>query len=192
MRVLLVCTGNVCRSPVAEVLLREHWAGARDVSVSSAGTRALVGEPIYPPIRKVMAARNLPDLPFAATQVTPDLIAAADLVLVMTREHRAAVVALHPASVRRTFTLREFARIAPLGEPALGAGSIGRRLAALVPVTARLRGRARASAAEDGIEDPFERGSSACRSVVDRIGAAVDDIVGIVGTEPRLGGMAEK
>lgn len=181
-RVLAVCTGNVCRSPVTEILLRAHWAGDPNLLVSSAGIRALVGETIHPPIRKVLLDWNLPDEPFAAVQVTPEILAAADLVLVMTRQHRASVVSLHPPAVRRTFTLLEFARIAPLVAPSLAPGPLSQRLAALVPKAARARGRAWATADDDAITDPYDRGAAACRATVDRIQAAVAGIVAAVAT----------
>ncbi len=182
MRVLLVCTGNICRSPAAEVLLREHWGGEWEVSISSAGTQAMVGSPVYSPIRRALQDRDLPDdRVFAARQLTAEMVANADLVLVMTREHRAAVVSLYPAAVRRTFTLREFARVAALAAPGLAPGTVAQRLTALIPVAARLRGKSPASAADDAIEDPYGKGLPVCTAVVDRIEAAVDDIVAIVG-----------
>lgn len=187
MRVLLVCTGNICRSPVAERFLGEHWSGEWDVHVSSAGTRAHVGAPIYSPVRKLLVERGLAEVPFLARQLTPALVQAADLVLVMTREHRSAVVVLHPAAVRRTFTLREFARVAPMGEATMRGNSLGERLASLVSAASRLRGLARVSAAEDAIVDPYGRGDSACLAAVDQIEHMVDDVVSVLGTSSHAG-----
>lgn len=179
--VLVVCTGNICRSPVAEALLREHWAGQGDVHISSAGTAAHVGSPIYSPIRKLLIDRGLADEAFVARQVTPALIEAADLVLVMTREHRSAVVVLHPPAVRHTFTLREFARVAPLGKRLLHGDTLAQRLSCLVSVAGRMRGGARVSATEDAIADPYGRGEPACLTAVDEIEQAVDDMVRVLG-----------
>ncbi len=189
MRVLLVCTGNICRSPAAEALLREHWGEEWDVSISSAGTRAMVGSPIYSPIRKTLRDRALPDDGlFAARQLNSDLIAIADLILVMTRGHRAAVVSLYPAAVRRTFTLREFARVGALSQGGLEGSTIAQRLAELIPLAARMRGRAPASERDDAIDDPYGKGEAMSIAVVDRIEATVDDIARTVGTRADLAG----
>lgn len=163
-------------------MLREHWGGEWDVSISSAGTQAMVGAPMYSPIRKALRDRNLPDdRLFVARQLTAEMIAVADLVLVMTRAHRASVVTLCPTAVRRTFTLREFARVAALAEPVLTPGPVADRLAELVPIAARSRGKSPVSAADDAIEDPYGKGVPSCIAVVDRIEAALDEIVAIVG-----------
>lgn len=182
MRVLLVCTGNICRSPVAEILLREHWGGEWELHLASAGTQAYVGSAIYSPIRKLLVERGLPDDGpfFAARQLTAELVQGADLVLGMTREHRAAVVVLHPPAVRRTFTLREFTRLAPLASPFLTGDSVAERLSSIVPIAARMRGSARASAVEDAIKDPYKRGGDACLAAIDQIEQSVDDVARIL------------
>lgn len=112
--VLVVCVGNVCRSPVAERLLRVRTEGS-DVEVSSAGVNAVVGDRIDP-----LAAEELVRLggdpgDFAARQLTSSMLADADLVLTATRAIRSQVVALSPAALRRSFTLRELAAL--LAEP---------------------------------------------------------------------------
>ena len=187
MRVLLVCTGNICRSPVAEILLREHWGREWGVHLSSAGTQAHVGDPIYSPIRKLLIDRALPDGPFAGRQLTQSLVEAADLVLVMTREHRSAVVVLHPPAVRRTFTLREFARIAAVTERLLDGETLAQRLSSLVPLAARMRGAARSSADADAISDPYGRGEPACQRAVDQIEASVDEVIRVLEKSSRIG-----
>ncbi|MBF4768853.1 hypothetical protein ISU10_13890 [Nocardioides agariphilus] len=107
--VLVVCEGNLCRSPLAERLLRLRLADAPDVHVSSAGTNASVGNPMDP-----MAAAELTRLggdpgDFAARQLTAELARAADLVLTATRAQRSLVVGMAPAALKRTFTLLEMA-----------------------------------------------------------------------------------
>src|SRR6266487_4367262 len=100
-RVLVVCAGNVCRSPLAERLIRARLAaalggGAERFLVASAGTEAVAGTPMDQ--RAAAVARSLGADPdgFRAQPVSADLVAGADLVLTATREHRAAVVRLHP------------------------------------------------------------------------------------------------
>ena len=109
-RILTVCTGNICRSPLAEQLLRRELAGV-DAVVSSAGTGALVGHPMAD--RAAAYSRRLGGEPdaHAGRQLTSALLRESDLVLVATRRHRKAVVELLPRASRSTFTLREFARL---------------------------------------------------------------------------------
>ena len=107
--VLVVCEGNLCRSPLAERLLRMRLADAPDVRVSSAGTRASVGAGMDP-----MAAAELSRLggdptDFVSRQLTTELVNDADLVLTATRAQRSHVVDLAPAALKRTFTLLELA-----------------------------------------------------------------------------------
>ncbi len=164
-RVLAVCTANISRSPAVERLLR-HRLGA-DVEVGSAGVMALVGEPIDPPVAAFLTARGVSPDGFAARQVTPSLLRDADLVLTLTREHRASVLSLLPAGVRRTFTLLEFSRLVGSLDLTGAAGPTepdgpGDRLRRLVPLAAAQRPFApRVAGADDDVPDPFGRGREA-------------------------------
>lgn len=139
LRLLAVCRGNICRSPALERILRHGLEGS-DVEVSSAGTQALVGQGINPPMADLLVADGLDPADFAARQVDADVVEEADLVVVMTRRQRKEVLALNPAAVRRTFTLLELARVAHgLGALELDnrvgyAASPGARLAELVSI----------------------------------------------------------
>jgi len=171
--VLLVCTGNVCRSPAAEVLLRAGLGRRSGLRVASAGLEARVGEPVDEPMRRLLADRGLSTAAAAARQLTPDLVRAADLVLTMTTQQRAGVVAQVPVAVRRTFTLREFAELAALVAPEVGAGGPVARLRALVQAAPRARARREAGPGHDDVEDPFRRPEA----VHARALAAIDDAV---------------
>jgi protein-tyrosine phosphatase len=85
MDILMVCTGNICRSPMAEGLLRhmlpDHLRNR--VGVASAGTHALVGNPAEAHARAVMADREVDIQNHRARQVDPPMIENAALVLVM-------------------------------------------------------------------------------------------------------------
>src|SRR5690606_1387946 len=137
---LIVCTGNICRSPAIGRLFRSAFVAGSGVTVHSAGTGALVGEPIQPPMVKLLEQYGVSAEGFAARAVSEPLVAGADLVLTATRQHRADVVEQVPAAVRRTFTVREFARLASAVDPeeldaAAGSGArAAERLAALVPL----------------------------------------------------------
>lgn len=106
--VLVLCTGNVCRSPYIERRLR-HELGGTGIQVSSAGTRALVGHDMDPSTRELLQRTGADIDAFSAREATVELVAAADLVVTAAREHRAAAARLHPAAMGRTFTLRDLA-----------------------------------------------------------------------------------
>ena len=102
MKVLYVCTANICRSPAAAALLRE--AGLPTVEVVSAGTQAVVGSPACSIVRELPGHDSQP--------LTAGLIESADLVLTAAREHRTAVVEMYLAARTRTFTIRQAGRLA--------------------------------------------------------------------------------
>ena len=115
--VLTVCTGNICRSPAAAVLLSGYLGPA--VSVGSAGTRAVVGAPIDPPMLVALEgqagwASGMGDN-HRAVQLTPTLVEGADLVVGLTRAHRDAAVVAFPLAMTYAVTLDELAVIARLG-----------------------------------------------------------------------------
>ena len=92
LRVLFVCTGNTCRSPLAVIALRaELGDDAASVEVTSAGTVATSGQPASEGSRRVAAADGFDLSAHRARPVTAELVRAADFVFVMSRAHRAAV-----------------------------------------------------------------------------------------------------
>jgi len=114
--ILVVCIGNVCRSPVAERLLRSRLDGLlgerRDaVTVESVGVRALVGNPVDALSSQELARLGGSAEGFAARQLTQAHMLQADLVLTMTIELRSRVLEEAPSALRRTFTLTEFAEL---------------------------------------------------------------------------------
>lgn len=178
-RILAVCTANISRSPAVERLLRSGLD--ETVQVDSAGVAALVGSPIDPPVAGFLRERGAEATSFAARQVDESMLADADLVLTLTRAHRAEVLELVPSLVRRTFSLLEFARILKSldlsGVPSqLDAGS---RLRVIVPLATV--GRALAPRAEllggDDVPDPYARGDVAYANALAMIAAATDTIV---------------
>jgi protein-tyrosine phosphatase len=115
-RILVVCTGNICRSPFAERLLRARLddrlgADAARIEVASAGTYGLIGEPMMGESAETLLRYGGDPAGFAACAVSVEQIEDSDLVLGLTREHRAAVVTMVPRAASRTVTLREYARL---------------------------------------------------------------------------------
>jgi protein-tyrosine phosphatase len=141
--ILHVCTANRIRSAMAERIMRD--ALPDDVPVTSGGTRARVGEPIWPSAAAELERRGVSALGFASHPVEPALLRGADLVLTATRAHRDEVVASFPAALRRTFTWREFAWLLTGVERAdVPGGTPLERLAALAAVAGGRRGRLQA------------------------------------------------
>ena len=105
-RILIVCTGNICRSPMAEVLLRQQLGLAgHDAMIQSAGTDALIGSPADEPACSLMRCRALDMSAHRAIQVNQDLTRWAELILVMQAHHRDSVLALDPTARGKTFLL---------------------------------------------------------------------------------------
>lgn len=174
LRILTACTGNICRSPVAERLLTAALGDAAEVT--SAGVRAMVGDPIHPEMVALMEGSGIPADGFAARQVSSADVRSADLVLALTREHRAQLVQQTPAALRRSFTLLEFAHIvASPGLPPVPAGEVGVRLRELVPLASRHRSLAGPAETLD-VPDPYGRDRAAYELAYALIRDAVDAI----------------
>lgn len=104
-KLLLVCVGNICRSPTAEILFRHHLRGREGVEVASAGLHALVGHPIDPTAAVLLREHGHDADAHRARQVTPSTLGAADLILVMERAHLAQIAREVPQVSGKTFLL---------------------------------------------------------------------------------------
>lgn len=175
-RVLHICTGNICRSPLAEHLMR---AGLRDrlgaeadrFVIESAGTWGHTGSSMEPFALTTLATFGHDGSTFQARELIAEHVVAADLVLTATREHRAAAVVLQPRAAKRTFTLREFDRLLSVVDlTTLPAGDRVERARAVVQAAAAHRGLVRPDApADDDLVDPYqgpESGFTACGALV--------------------------
>lgn len=115
-RILIVCVGNICRSPMAEAMLRARLRG-REVDVGSAGLAALVGKPVDDDAAAVLAAQGLALESHCARKITPELIAGADLVLAMDQRQLSAVRAIAPESRGKTYLLGHWIGGAEIADP---------------------------------------------------------------------------
>ncbi|MEP9390793.1 DUF4012 domain-containing protein [Gordonia sp. VNK1] len=110
--VLFICTGNICRSPMGERILRAMAArGDVDVTVTSAGVGAQNAQPMHPLSAQVLGERGYDADGFESRYLRPQILETADLVLTMTRKHRAACQRMLPARWKRMFTLTEFVEL---------------------------------------------------------------------------------
>ncbi|WP_445004364.1 low molecular weight protein-tyrosine-phosphatase [Halomonas mongoliensis] len=100
--ILIVCTGNICRSPVAEAMLSEALPGR---ALSSAGLGALVGHGVEPTARALAEADGLDVADHQARQLTVEMLGDADLVLVMSPGQRRAIADLAPEALGKTMLL---------------------------------------------------------------------------------------
>ncbi|MDD5303597.1 MAG: glycosyltransferase [Elusimicrobia bacterium] len=109
-RILFVCTGNICRSAMAERILA-HWSQERGLGleVRSCGTAAESWYEVPDHARRLLAAEGAPPFKHAPQLVTRDHLRWADLVLVMTRAHRERLSEVYPEFGRKTRLLRELA-----------------------------------------------------------------------------------
>ncbi|HEU4666999.1 MAG TPA: low molecular weight phosphatase family protein [Arthrobacter sp.] len=200
VKILTVCTGNICRSPVAERLLQ---AGLDQVVpggfvVASAGTRAMVGDPMQPLSADIVRTFGGNPDNFAARQLNSKILRGVDLVLTMTSAHRGEVLQLDASLLKRTFTIREFARMldvldhraaasggsAPTAAPA-GNNDDDARLGANTAFWKSLPARAAgvrhlslpADAAENDIVDPYRRAPEVYRQMEDELAPAIVSIL---------------
>jgi protein-tyrosine phosphatase len=108
--VMFVCTANLCRSPIAEVLF-EQWLQKHQVTgswyVHSCGTWAQDGEPVAPSVLPHLLAVGIDLAHHRSRPITANLLAASDLVLCMTGFHKEALQAEFPQYASRVYMLSE-------------------------------------------------------------------------------------
>lgn len=162
--ILVVCTGNICRSPLAERLLQPRlgpafevtsvgtygWEDAEMDRTAAAELRRLGGDPTG----------------FRSTPLRTEHVTGADLVLTATRAHRSAVLGEEPSALRRTFTLPELAHLAPRIEADDPAHLVAQ--AAAIRSTAELD--------DYDVPDPYGATAKRHRQVADAIAACVGPV----------------
>lgn len=170
VRVLFVCTANICRSPYMELRARALLAGREGVLFSSAGTHGFRAHKVDPTMAKVLADRGVDDElvgAFASRRLTRDLINEADLVLTAESSHRAFVLEDVPGAFRKAFTLGQFADSIDRVDAALTGAAL---------VTAAGHRRAGAVDAHD-IRDPYRRGRAAADVSADQIDSLLQAVL---------------
>jgi protein-tyrosine-phosphatase len=160
-RVLFVCTGNICRSALAERLGRaflEEILGheATLIHLESAGVRAVVGSKMDRDTALVLEGLGGDAAGFRARQFEPEIVTHADLVLTMTRDHRRLVLERAPKALSRTFTLREAADLADRLDDDIPGRTFQENARHLVTRLAASRNGRQGSRADD-VADPIGR-----------------------------------
>lgn len=170
--ILTVCTGNICRSPLAEQLLRTRLDGSTndpDFVIGSAGLQAVVGAPMDVDAARQLVALGGDPAGLVGAQLGEKHTDAADLILTMTRRQRDSVVRRFPRAMRRTFTLAEFA--------ALSQAAAASEPRAIVEEAVRRRFSVKLRDIDD-VPDPINASEEVHRAVATQIDRLVDTIVG--------------
>lgn len=190
---MTVCTGNICRSPLAELLLTTRLGGT-GLAAHSAGVRGLPAAPMTPEAIDLAVELGVAEADADAHRsryLTETMLTTPDLILAMTRDHRRAIAELAPARLRSTFTVREFARLsasltdAELREAADADGTTtddGTRLRTAAALVASRRGLLPppSDPTEDDVIDPYGRDEDVYRLSAAQLVPALDQVERVV------------
>jgi protein-tyrosine phosphatase len=179
---LVVCSGNLCRSPLGELLLRGRLGDVAGVRFASAGTVANPGDPMPEPAGRLALSLGADPSGHQARRLDARIIGASDLILAASREHRRAIATLVPSATRKTFTMREFARLAEgvtVWDFPPSPLTSAQRLTQLVEVVASRRGTIAPpeSPDDDDIIDPYQQSDSVYTQSAAQLVPAVDGVV---------------
>ncbi len=164
LRVLFVCTANICRSPHLELTARHLAAGSPSVVFSSAGTHGFDAHPMDSEMAQTLPA-GVDSASFRSRALSPAILAEVDLVLTAEASHRSRILDDNPALFRKVFTVGQFAAAVPNH-----AGLHGSDLV-------RMAGMRRTPALpEQDIDDPYRQGAEACRTAA----ATISTMLGVI------------
>ncbi len=164
--ILVVCTGNVCRSPFIAAVLR---ARLPELTIGSAGTDAMVGERPPAEVLRALADRGIEPPTLPAQSLTRAKVRGSRLIVTATRFHRARVVAMESAARARAFTLKELARVSGGHQPPHG-------LAWVLAHAASTAGALDNVDHDDDLDDPYGLGWPA----YEKMATEVDKALGVL------------
>jgi len=167
--ILAVCTANICRSPMIELLLRKQLDPEK-FTVGSAGVHGWNRAPVDSMVTLELARFGVRAAGFQSRALSDQLINDADLILAATRDHRAHILGRSPDALRKTFTLLEFAALmdGSTAEPSAAASP-----AQLVEESFKRRSQARKDL---DLSDPYRQGPDIHRAVAEKVREAVSVI----------------
>jgi protein-tyrosine-phosphatase len=109
-RFLLICTGNTCRSPIAEAIFQEYIKEQEiDAEVKSAGVAASTGQTMSLNAQNVLASRGISTDSFRSSRLTATEMEWADVILTMTMDHKRHVMGRFPQAMGKIYSLKEWA-----------------------------------------------------------------------------------
>ena len=175
MRVLFVCTGNVCRSPLGELLFRMYTAGT-SIEVDSAGTHSLVGHEIDASSAALLASAGVDSSAFRSKQLTYEIAEACDLILCFEETQQHNIVTISPSAMRYTFTLTDFSNMcAYCAQQNMIAGvTLPERLQSVIAQATTVRPMLPTAGT---IADPFHKDFFAFRQAADTIDSSIRNIL---------------
>lgn len=123
-KVLFVCTGNTCRSPMAEGILKSALKkmGVKHVEVKSAGTHGLHFAPVSVFAAQIAKTKGVDLFRHRSRELTGEMIKGTNLILVMAPEHLDYIIRMEPAAASKTFLLKAFARVTGASHKDIEAG----------------------------------------------------------------------
>ena len=176
VELITVCTGNICRSPLAAQLLQTRLPGA---TVTSAGTRGLPAAEMTREAAYLAQHLGVPAEVSAAHRsrfLHEAHLSSPDLIITMTREHRREIAELAPSRLRHTFTAREFARLSAV------TSDDDQRLRAAAEVLSARRGLIPPppDPNDDDVVDPYRQEWSVYQRSAAQLVPAIDAVVRVV------------
>jgi len=189
LRIVTVCTGNICRSPMAQYWMRAALP-EDEVLIESAGTSAMVGRGMDQRSAALTVRFGGDPRSHVARQLDERILSGADLVLAMAREHREAVVSMVPALARRAFTIIEIERLIAAERfsslrrlAAQTDGPPSARMPVLLDALAARRSDVRlAGEASIDVVDPYRRDDEVGQRSAAQLLPAVETVVELVRT----------
>lgn len=187
-QILTVCTGNICRSPAAELLLQKHLD--ESVTVDSAGTYAMRGYPVHEPMATILEKNGIESDAFVAKQITSKIVQDSNLIVTATFEHRSRVLEESPVALKKAYTLVEFTRILGIciTDKAEELRDLfqdkeltdAEKLTVIMPLLGKYKRPNPEGASADEISDPYRRSDAHYRQAYDQISGCAQKIAGLL------------
>ena len=175
MRVLFVCTGNICRSPMGELLFRMYTAGT-SIEVDSAGTHSLVGHEIDGSSAALLTSAGIDSSAFRSKQLTRQIAQECDLILCFEEDQLHNIVGIAPAAVHYAFMLSDFSNMCAYcaQQNMIEGFTLPERLQSVIAQATTIRPMLPQAA---NIADPYRKDFSAFRRAVDATDTAIRNIM---------------